>query len=151
MLSGIPVDELRKRKKQSKLALSAMREIQEQKQGRSFLWWLLGPGLFIFVIMLLIRVLFRARTKFNCPDVGGVRRTRRPSVRVLVPCARIGSRLASAMCPMAPLRRLRVQRAGEEIAAANPCPTLMLIYKQPITSGILRRCVHRRPESRSWV
>src|SRR5208283_100209 len=37
---------------------------------------------------------------------------------------------ASAMCPMAPLRRLRVQRAGEEIAAANPCPTLMLIYYQ---------------------
>jgi hypothetical protein len=55
-LSGIPVEELRKRKKQSKLALSAMREIQEQKQGGSFLWWLLGAGLLIVVIMLLIRI-----------------------------------------------------------------------------------------------
>jgi hypothetical protein len=58
LLSGIPVEDLRKRKKQSKLALSAMREIQEQKQGGSFLWWLLGAGLLIVVIMLLIRVSF---------------------------------------------------------------------------------------------
>jgi hypothetical protein len=84
-------------------------------------------------------------------DVGGVRRTRRPSVRVFVPSARIRGRIVSAMCPRAPRRRYRVQRAGEEIAAANPCPALMLIYKQPITSGIRRRCVRRRPESRFWV
>jgi hypothetical protein len=57
-LSGIPVEDLRKRKKQSELALSAMREIQEQKQGGSFLGWLLGAGLFIVVIMLLIRISF---------------------------------------------------------------------------------------------
>ena len=35
-MSGIPVEELRKRKKDSKLALRAMREIQDQKHGGSF-------------------------------------------------------------------------------------------------------------------
>jgi hypothetical protein len=58
LLSGIPVEDLRKRKKQSKLALSAMREIQEQKQGGSFLWWLLGAGLFMVVILLLMSISF---------------------------------------------------------------------------------------------
>jgi hypothetical protein len=57
-LSGIPIEDLRKRKTQSKLALSAMREIQNQKQGGSFLWWLLGAGLIIVFIMLLIRISF---------------------------------------------------------------------------------------------
>jgi len=57
-LSGIPVEDLRKRKKQSKLALSAMREIQDQKQGGSFLWWLLGAAAFIILIMLLLKISF---------------------------------------------------------------------------------------------
>jgi len=57
-LSGIPVEDLRKRRKQSKLALHAMREIENQKQGGSILWWLLGAGLIIVFIMLLIRVSF---------------------------------------------------------------------------------------------
>jgi hypothetical protein len=57
-LSGIPVEDLRKRKKQSKLALSAMREIEGQNRGGSFLWWLLGAGLLIVVIMLLLKISF---------------------------------------------------------------------------------------------
>jgi hypothetical protein len=56
LLSGIPVEELRKRKKQSEFALRAMRELQEQRQSGSFLWWLLGVGLIIVFIMLLTRI-----------------------------------------------------------------------------------------------
>jgi hypothetical protein len=57
-LSGIPIEDLRKRKKQSELALRAMREIQGQKQGGSFLWWLLGAAVFIILIMLLLKISF---------------------------------------------------------------------------------------------
>jgi hypothetical protein len=57
-LSGIPVEELRKRKKQSKLALSAMRELQDHKHGPSFLWWLLGGVLLIILIPWLMKIFF---------------------------------------------------------------------------------------------
>gem|GEM_PF-5615761 len=54
MLSGIPVEDLRKRKKQSELALSAMREIQREPRVGSFLWWLLGAGLLVIAAIVLI-------------------------------------------------------------------------------------------------
>jgi hypothetical protein len=54
MLSGIPVEDLRKRKKQSKLALRAMREIQKERRSGSFLWWLLGTGLLVIAALVLI-------------------------------------------------------------------------------------------------
>jgi hypothetical protein len=57
-LSGIPVEDLRKRKKDSKLALSAMREIEDQKHSGSFSWWLLGAAAFIILIMLLLKISF---------------------------------------------------------------------------------------------
>jgi hypothetical protein len=58
LLSGIPVEDLRKRKKHSKLALRAMREIEGQNRGGSFLWWLLGAGLINALVILLMRASF---------------------------------------------------------------------------------------------
>jgi hypothetical protein len=57
-LSGIPVEDLRKRKKQSKLALRALRELQDKKQSGSFWWWLLGAAAFIILIVLLLKISF---------------------------------------------------------------------------------------------
>ncbi len=57
-MPGIPVEDLRKRRQESKQALRAMREIQSQRHGGSFLWWLLGAGLIIVILMLLMRVSF---------------------------------------------------------------------------------------------
>jgi hypothetical protein len=57
-LSGIPVEDLRKRKKESKLALRAMREIERERGGGSFLWWSVGAAAFIILIMLLLKILF---------------------------------------------------------------------------------------------
>jgi hypothetical protein len=56
LLSGIPVEDLRKRKKQSKLALSAMREIQNQKHGGSFWWWGLGAALLVIFLVWLMKI-----------------------------------------------------------------------------------------------
>jgi hypothetical protein len=59
-LSGIPFDKLQKRKKQSELALRAMRDIQNRKPGGSFPWFLLLAALIIVIVIVLavIRIYF---------------------------------------------------------------------------------------------
>jgi len=58
LLSGIPFDKIRKRKKESESALRAMRDIQNQKHGRSFPRLLLWAALIIVVLFAVIRFSF---------------------------------------------------------------------------------------------
>jgi hypothetical protein len=56
LLSKIPIQELRKRKKQSDLALHAMQELQDRRYGGLSFWWFLGTGLTILTLVLLTRI-----------------------------------------------------------------------------------------------
>jgi len=57
-LSGIPIEKLRRHKKQSEKGLRIMREQQDQKYGGSWFWWLFGLGVFLVCAALLITNLF---------------------------------------------------------------------------------------------
>jgi hypothetical protein len=54
-LRGIPIDKVLNRKKQSQMALRAMRDIENQKQGGSLLRWLLWTALIIVIFAAIIR------------------------------------------------------------------------------------------------
>jgi predicted nicotinamide N-methyase len=58
LLSGIPVEKLKKRQEQSKQTLRAMREIEKPKQGAPVWWLLLWAGVITVFIVLLIRISF---------------------------------------------------------------------------------------------
>ncbi|MGO9118289.1 MAG: hypothetical protein ACLQPD_11855 [Desulfomonilaceae bacterium] len=54
LISGIPIDKLRKHQKDSKQALHAMQEIERQRVGGSFFWrWLLRAAAFAILVLLL--------------------------------------------------------------------------------------------------
>jgi len=59
LISGIPIDKLRKHQKESKQALHAMQEIERQRVGGSFFWrWLLPAVAFAIFVLLLRYLLF---------------------------------------------------------------------------------------------
>jgi len=57
-LPPIPIEKLRKRKRQSEKALRIMLELQKPKQSGSWFMWLFGSVVFLVFAALLIKSLF---------------------------------------------------------------------------------------------
>jgi hypothetical protein len=56
-LSGIPVEKLRRHKKQSEKGLDLIQEIDDRDRGASLWWWLLASLIFVFLAIFLRKVL----------------------------------------------------------------------------------------------